>query len=382
MSTPAHGPLDWDFSAPQSPALGDHEVEELSGHLRGQRIALLVCGGVAAMRSVLLVRALRRRGAQVQVFCSADALRFVGREALEWASAGEVITHLTWRAEHLGEGAGFAAYVVAPATYNSIGKAAQGIADSLIAAVLASALGRLQRGQSQVLMVPTMHGSMHHQVLTDNCRRLAAMGVRFVRPLDSAGKHHWPAEDFIVAAVCASLSQGALRDQPALVCASTQPQALALAQATHEALLLAGAHSQALLCAEGWSLSSSLPQHALPNREPWRAACEAALESLPKQSLVVMDADMARSNGAPQSLRTCFLMARSTLLPQGADKPLWLGLRVIAETSPWQWQVLGSGLDQAGHEVLLSQGPLPAEGSDWTAWRGAAAALLAACAAS
>ena len=67
-------PFDWDFSAPRSAAIGDHDVPIVSEHLKGRRIALLVCGGIAAMKTPALARALRRRGADVTAFCSSEAL--------------------------------------------------------------------------------------------------------------------------------------------------------------------------------------------------------------------------------------------------------------------------------------------------------------------
>jgi phosphopantothenoylcysteine decarboxylase/phosphopantothenate--cysteine ligase len=97
------GPFDWSFTPPASAALGDHDVPLLSSHLKGKRIALLVGAGIAAMKAPLLARALRRRGAQVTAFCSPEALRYVGLEALEWACEQPVIRDLSWRAEHLSE---------------------------------------------------------------------------------------------------------------------------------------------------------------------------------------------------------------------------------------------------------------------------------------
>jgi len=43
-------------------------VPEVSARPRSKRLALLVCGGIAAMKTPLLARALRRRGAEVVAF--------------------------------------------------------------------------------------------------------------------------------------------------------------------------------------------------------------------------------------------------------------------------------------------------------------------------
>src|SRR5690554_6086243 len=123
-------PYDWDFSAPTPSGMGDHDVPMLSQRLAGRRIALLVTGGIAAMKAPQIARGLRRHGAQVVAFASDDALRYVARDTLEWATLGPVVTSLTWEAEHLSDGAPFDAYLVAPATHSTIAKMAHGIGDT------------------------------------------------------------------------------------------------------------------------------------------------------------------------------------------------------------------------------------------------------------
>ena len=234
-------------------------------------MALLVGAGIAAMKAPLLARALRRRGAEVTAFCTPEALRYVGAEALEWSTCRPLVRELSWRAEHLSDGDDFAAYLVAPATYNTIGKAAQGIADTVVTATLASALGRLARGETAVLMAPTMHGSMHNGVLEANCRRLAALGVRFVPPRDAYGKHNQPEEELLVAAVCRALSRSALKDRRIVVSGGPTPVPIdgvrrltsrfrgQLGAAIHEELLLRGADSRLVLGDGGWRPEGWLP---------------------------------------------------------------------------------------------------------------------------
>lgn len=243
--------LDWDLSPPASAPLGDHDVAPRSAHLAGHRIALLVCGGIAAMKTPLVARLLRARGAEVVAFASDDALPFVGAQALEWATCNPLVTRLTWRSEHLSDSAPFSAYLVAPATYNTIGKFAAGIADTLITATLASALGRLEQGRTKVLVAPTMHGSMHTSILVENCTKLADLGVAFITPRDDYGKHNLPCEETLAAALCRSLSTSSLRDASITLAASEQlsPQAAA---ALAEELLLRGARVHLKLHPEGW----------------------------------------------------------------------------------------------------------------------------------
>ncbi|MBN2760575.1 MAG: hypothetical protein JXQ79_08755 [Rhodobacteraceae bacterium] len=215
--------FDWDFSAPTPSDMGDHDVPPASERLAGKRVALLVTGGIAAMKTPQIARALRRHGADVTAFASADAMRYVAREALEWACLGQVVDGLTWRAEHLSDGAPFDAYLVAPATHNTIAKMAQGIGDTLVTSALISALGRLEQGRAQVLVAPTMHGSMHNAQLVDNSKRLAAQGVHFIAPRDAYGKHNLPDTDVICTAAGRALSTSALKGKRILVTAGPTP---------------------------------------------------------------------------------------------------------------------------------------------------------------
>ncbi|MBM5816944.1 MAG: phosphopantothenoylcysteine decarboxylase [Cyanobacteria bacterium K_Offshore_surface_m2_239] len=265
------GAFEWGFTPPASTAIGDHDVPQLSRHLDGRRIALLVGCGIAAMKAPMLARALRRRGAVVTAFCTADALRYVGAEALEWSTCRPLVRELTWRAEHLSDDEDFAAYLVAPATYNTIGKLAGGIADTVLTATLASAMGRLARGETAVLLAPTMHGTLHNPLLEANCRRLAALGVRFVPPRDAYGKHNLPDEELLVAAVCRALSASPLRERRVLVTGGPTPVPLdgvrritgrfrgQLGAAIHEELLRRGADSRLVLGDGGWRPPSWLP---------------------------------------------------------------------------------------------------------------------------
>lgn len=214
---------DWDFTPPTPSQMGDHDVPRLSDRLAGKRVALLVTGGIAAMKAPELARGLRRHGAEVVAFASPDALLYVARQALEWATLGPVVTELTWRAEHLSDGAPFDAYLVAPATHSTIAKMAQGIGDTVVTAALISALGRLEQGRAQVLVAPTMHGTMHNAQLVENARRLAARGVKLVAPRDAYGKHNLPETELLCIAVGRALSASKLAGRRIMVTAGPTP---------------------------------------------------------------------------------------------------------------------------------------------------------------
>ena len=178
----------WDFQSPPESELGDRDLALESFHLQHKRIALLITGSIAAMKAPLIARTLRRQGADVVAFASQEALRYTTIDALEWSTTNPVVTKLTANAEHLSDKQPFAAYLVAPATYNTINKMALGIADGVITSSLGSAIGRMESGKTQILIVPTMHGSLHNSILTESLRKLAHLGVKVIPPKVANGK--------------------------------------------------------------------------------------------------------------------------------------------------------------------------------------------------
>ncbi|HZD10971.1 MAG TPA: phosphopantothenoylcysteine decarboxylase [Candidatus Binatia bacterium] len=214
---------DWDYSPPPPSTLGDHDVPLEGVHLKGRRIALLVTGSIAAIKAPFIARALRRQGADVVAFASSEGLRYVAEEALQWSTTYPVVTRLTPAAEHLSDSAPFDAYLVAPATYNTINKLRHGIADSVVTAALASALGRLEQGATQLLIAPTMHGSLHTSILVDSLKALAALGVRVIPPREDYGKHNIPEEAWLVAEVCRAVTASPLKGRRILVTGGPTP---------------------------------------------------------------------------------------------------------------------------------------------------------------
>ncbi len=215
--------MTWNFTPPSDSSLHDHGVVSTGTHLHGKRIALLITGSIAAYRTPDLVRELRREGAEVVVFASQEGLRYVAKDALEWTSLHRVVDSFTPDAEHLSDSAPFDAYLVAPATYNVINKMAQGIADSVVTSTLASAIGKMERGPTQVLVVPTMHGSMHNSLLTESLKKLDALGVRIVPPRQENGKNNLPSHEILVAETIRSLSRSALQGRGILITGGPTP---------------------------------------------------------------------------------------------------------------------------------------------------------------
>ncbi|MFZ9155610.1 MAG: flavoprotein, partial [Schleiferiaceae bacterium] len=114
--------------------------------LQGRRILLAVSGGIAAYKIPFLVRLLRQSGAEVRVAMTPAAEEFVAPLTLAALSGQPVERHLvlqgggrtSWNNHvHLAEWA--EALVVAPATSNTLAKAANGLCDNLVTSLVLSA---------------------------------------------------------------------------------------------------------------------------------------------------------------------------------------------------------------------------------------------------
>ncbi len=213
----------WSLTPPNVADLADRAVAQRGERLQGKRIAVMISGSIAAYRTPDLVRDLRREGAEVVVYATREALRYVAKEALEWTSLHPVIDHFSPEAEHLSDSRPVDAYLVAPATYSLINKMALGIADSVVLATLATAIGRMERQQVPVLVAPAMHGTMHNRILTDSLKRLQELGVHIIPPRQAHGKNNLPSAEVLVGSIIRSLSQSSLRGKRLLITGGPTP---------------------------------------------------------------------------------------------------------------------------------------------------------------
>jgi len=201
--------------------LKDQDVVRLGKQLDGKKIALLVTGSIAAYKTPSLVRHFRQYGADVRVYLTEEAQKYVTEDSLEWTSVNPVVARLSAKAEHLYE---FDAYVVAPATLNTIGQMADGKASNAVTTTLASALGRLEQGGTAILVSPAMHGTLEdnpaHQ---QNLRRLESYGVKVVEPDTRRGKAELPSTHYIVVETIREISTSPIKGKRILVTAGPTP---------------------------------------------------------------------------------------------------------------------------------------------------------------
>ncbi len=149
--------------------------------LSGKRILLIIGGGIAAYKTLDLIRRLRERGASVRCVMTAASQEFITPLSVGALSADHVFTDLFDRQDeqdvgHIRLAREADLIVVAPATADLMAKLAGGLANDLASAVLLAA-------GVPVLMAPAMNPKMwSHPATRRNVSTLKGDGIRFVGP--------------------------------------------------------------------------------------------------------------------------------------------------------------------------------------------------------
>ena len=153
--------------------------------MQGRRILLVIGGGIAAYKSLDLIRRLRERGASVRCILTAGAQHFITPLAASALSGQRTHTDLFDREDeadigHIKLARDADAIVVAPATANLMSKMASGAADDLASPVLLATT-------LPILIAPAMNVRMwQHPATQRNLATLQGDGVHVVGPNDGA----------------------------------------------------------------------------------------------------------------------------------------------------------------------------------------------------
>ena len=146
-----------------------------------RRVLLIVGGGIAAYKALELVRLYRKAGLQVRAVMTRAAAEFVTPLSLSTLTEDKVFSELFSLTDeqeigHIELSRQANIVVVAPATSNLMGKAAQGLADDLASTVLMAT-------DKPVLMAPAMNVRMWlHPATRRNLQTLIGDGVLIVGP--------------------------------------------------------------------------------------------------------------------------------------------------------------------------------------------------------
>ena len=174
-----------------------------------------ITGGIAAYKAPGVIRRLREAKHEVRAVATEAAFRFIPEETLSVAAGSRVYTDVTWwersgRVEHVSLARWADLVLVAPATADSMARAAIGLGDDLLSATILA-------GAREVLWAPAMNPEMWSNPSTvRTVETLKSWNHRFVGPAEGLmasaeedpGVGRLADETDIVAAVEEALSEG------------------------------------------------------------------------------------------------------------------------------------------------------------------------------
>lgn len=291
------------------------------------KIALGVCGGIAAYKAAEIVRLLQDRGIRVQVVMTASAQEFVRPLTFAALSGEKVITgmfseqagsepNIESAVEHIAVAQSIDALVVVPATSDVLAKFAQGIANDFLTTLYLATT-------APVVVAPAMNVNMwEHPATQQNLGTLRKRGVKIVEP-DSGylacgmtGPGRLAENEAVVAAVLEAL--GAAQDlagETVLITAGPTREKIdpvryisnrssgRMGYALAEAALRRGAR---VLLVSGPTALKPPGAAEVVSVESAREMLDAVLRLLPEASIVIKTAavsDYTISNPASQKIK-------------------------------------------------------------------------------
>ncbi len=154
--------------------------------MKGKNIIVGICGGIAAYKTPQLVRLLKKQGANVKVALTEGGCHFVSELALATVSGEQVyrkifpptVSENTDYTGHISLGEWADAFVIAPATANTLAKLSSGLCDDMLSACFLT----LRPGKP-VLIFPAMDGQMFlSPSVQRNIKILIAQGCTVINP--------------------------------------------------------------------------------------------------------------------------------------------------------------------------------------------------------
>ena len=146
-----------------------------------KNILLGVTGGIAAFKSASIVSLLKKKGYDVKVVMTKNAANIIGPLTLETLSRNRIYvdmwdTNPHYEVEHISLADWADMVLIAPATYNIIGKVANGIADDMLTTIISAVSIR-----KPVFFALAMNVNMYENpILKANIDKLKSYGYRFI----------------------------------------------------------------------------------------------------------------------------------------------------------------------------------------------------------
>ncbi|MCD8135568.1 MAG: bifunctional phosphopantothenoylcysteine decarboxylase/phosphopantothenate--cysteine ligase CoaBC [Parabacteroides gordonii] len=157
--------------------------------LKGKHIILGITGSIAAYKAAYIIRALVKKGAEVQVVITPAGKEFITPITLSALSSKPVISEFfsnrdgSWNS-HVDLGVWADAMLIAPATASTIGKMANGIADNILITTYLSC-------KAPVFVAPAMDLDMFaHPSTQQNLDRLRSFGNHIIEPAEGELASH------------------------------------------------------------------------------------------------------------------------------------------------------------------------------------------------
>ena len=156
-------------------------LHKVTNMLKGKKIVLGITGSIAAYKACLIIRALVKAGAEVQVVITPTGKEFITPITLSALTQKPVISDFfsqrdgTWHS-HVALGLWADAMLVAPCTASTLGKMANGIADNMLITTYLSM-------KAPVFIAPAMDLDMYqHPTTQQNMERLKSFGNHIIEP--------------------------------------------------------------------------------------------------------------------------------------------------------------------------------------------------------
>lgn len=167
--------------------------------LKGRKIIVGITGGIAVYKVAELVRLLKKEGMEVQVVMTEAATRFVSPLSFEVLSGRAVLSDQfasTGGVSHIELTDWADLMLIAPATANTIGKIATGIADNLLTTMVMAC-------PKPVVVAPAMnHRMFENPIVQANIKRLEELGYVFVGPEEGELACGWSGRGRLVEPSC------------------------------------------------------------------------------------------------------------------------------------------------------------------------------------
>lgn len=286
---------------------------------QGRKVALGICGGIAAYKAAEVLRGLQKAGCAVRVAMTARACEFVQPLTFRALSGDHVIVddyapdnpdpiaHITFSQT-------VELLIVAPATANTIAKFANGIADDFLSSTYLAST-------APVLIAPAMNTSMwEHPATQRNVERLKADGVFFVEPDDGE-------------MACGTIGPGRLSEPERIVTA-----ALEILKTTNPNVRqdLAG---EKLLITVGATREALDPVRFLSNRSSGRmgfALAEAARNRGAEVSVIAGSTTAAEPTGVKITRAVSAAEMHAAVMSELPEATIFVGAAAVADYRPVQ----------------------------------------------